>query len=563
MPAIIKKIKKGKAYYYATQSGRVNGKPRIIWQKYLGSVSTILKRFEQTAPVKPCETVLFEAGGVAALLGIANKLGIIDLINECVPKKDGGPSVGHYIVLAALNRALDPTSKLQIGDWYRNTVLQRLWGFPSKVFTSQSYWNHMDMMSLEAIRSIQDRLTERVRQQFRLDTDVLLYDTTNFFTYIDSYNDRNTVAQRGRQKQKRNDLRQVNLALVTTRDFQIPLFHMTYPGNIPDVKFFPEVTQKLLKRHTALFGPLKKTMLVFDRGNLSDDSLEKLLYSGTHFIAGVKADLIPEAFKIPIEKFQTAAIMPGTKIYEMSVEVCGQSCKAFVSYSESFFTQQLSSLTVSMAKCEEKLKALLKSLTDSILRKKSFKKGKRPTKRQAQTAVKNILSGQHMSQLFTIDWNQFGLPLFRYHVNREKFDDLVVTRLGRALLLTNQTNLLPDEAVMTYRDLNHIEEAFKNMKNRDYLRWQPAFHWTDQKLEVHSFYCVLALLLTTLARKSAHEVGIELSLSSLLDELSGIREVALLYTQKGTIKTELTLNRMSPRQKKLADLFEIGNVLEG
>ena len=561
MPAIIKKMKKGKAYYYATQSGRVNGKPRIVWQKYLGSVDAILKRFEQTAPAKPSETVLFEAGGVAALLGIANKLGIADLIDEIVPKKSGGPSVGNFIVLAALNRALDPTSKNQIGDWYRDTVLQRLWGFHSTAFTSQSYWNHMDMISPEAINAIQDRLIERVRKEFHLETEVLLYDTTNFFTYIDSHNDRNEIAQRGRQKQKRSDLRQVNLALLTTRDFQIPLFHMTYQGNIPDVKFFPEVSRELLKRHTAIFGPLKEGMLVFDKGNLSDDSLEKLLYSGTYFVAGVKSELIPDVFEVPIEQFQDALVMPGTKVYAMPVEVCGKPCKAIVSYSESFFTQQLSSLTVSMAKCEDKLKTFQKSLLEWTLGKKS--KGKRPTKRQAQSTVKDILSGQHMSTLFTIVWNESGLICFRYSVNRKSFDELVATRLGRTLLLTNQIKLLPDEAIMTYRDLSHIEEAFKHMKNRDYLRWQPAFHWTDQKLEVHSFYCVLALLLATLARKSAYEIGVELSLPALLDDLSGIREVALLYSEKEKIKTEFTMSRMTPRQKKLADHFGIGNVLAG
>ena len=212
--------------------------------------------------------MLFEAGGVAALLGIANKLGIIDLINEMVPKKAEGPSVGHYMLLAALNRALEPSSKLHIGDWYHETVLQRLWGFSAKAFTSQSYWNHMNMISSEAIQSIQDRLIELARKEFRLETEVLLYDTTNFFTYIASNNDRNKIAQRGRQKQKRGDLRQINLALLTTRDFQIPLFHTIYQGNIPDVKFFPDVTRDLLKRHAAIFGPLKKSMLVFDRDNL-------------------------------------------------------------------------------------------------------------------------------------------------------------------------------------------------------------------------------------------------------------------------------------------------------
>ena len=192
MPSIIKKTKKGKAYYYAVQCKRVNGKPRIAWQKYLGSVEAIIKRSEQNLAPLPTETVLFEAGGVAALLSIATRLGLIDLINRIVPKRDQGPSVGHYVVLAALNRALDPLSKSQIGDWYHNTVLQRLWGFSSEVFSSQRYWDHMDMISEDSIDKIQNFLTERARKEFSLETQSLLYDTTNFFTHIDTHNNRNT-----------------------------------------------------------------------------------------------------------------------------------------------------------------------------------------------------------------------------------------------------------------------------------------------------------------------------------------------------------------------------------
>ena len=135
MPSLIKKVKKGRSYYYIVQSGRVNGQSRIVWQKYLGSVEAILRQFQKTSPSKPTEAVLFEAGGVATLLKFANKLGLIDLINEIVPGNKQGPSIGHYIVLAAINRALDPVSKLQIGDWYQGTILQRLWGFPSSAFT--------------------------------------------------------------------------------------------------------------------------------------------------------------------------------------------------------------------------------------------------------------------------------------------------------------------------------------------------------------------------------------------------------------------------------------------
>ena len=185
MTSIIKKLKNGNAYYYAVQSKRVNGKPRIVWQKYLGSVEAIIKRCEQNLAPLPTETVLFEAGGVAALLGIAKRFGLIDLINEIVPKRGQGPSVGHYIVLAALNWVLDPLSKSQIGDWYHDTVLQRLWGFSHLVFNSQRYWDHMEMVSDDAMDKIQNFLVERVKREFKIDPQPLLYDTTNFFTCID------------------------------------------------------------------------------------------------------------------------------------------------------------------------------------------------------------------------------------------------------------------------------------------------------------------------------------------------------------------------------------------
>ncbi|MFZ2054888.1 MAG: hypothetical protein WAU81_11925, partial [Candidatus Aminicenantales bacterium] len=67
-------------YYYAVESARVSGKPRIVWQKYLGTLDSILKRLDQTKPAAPKEAVLFEAGGIAALLRMAQRLKVIDLM---------------------------------------------------------------------------------------------------------------------------------------------------------------------------------------------------------------------------------------------------------------------------------------------------------------------------------------------------------------------------------------------------------------------------------------------------------------------------------------------------
>ena len=85
MASITKKIKKGRPYYYAVESKRINGRPRIVWQKYLGTLEAIVNRAEDSKPPKPKHTVIFEAGGIAALLRITQRLKLLKLINEVSP----------------------------------------------------------------------------------------------------------------------------------------------------------------------------------------------------------------------------------------------------------------------------------------------------------------------------------------------------------------------------------------------------------------------------------------------------------------------------------------------
>lgn len=234
MTCIIKKNLKGRTYYYAAQSGRVNGKPRIIWQKYLGTLDDIIKR--SNGCTDPCEkeAVIFEFGGIAAMLGVAEKIGITQIIDEVIPTGGKKPSVGRYILLAALNRILAPCSKLKMPEWYENTILKRIWRHSPEDFNSQRFWDKMDLISEEHIHIIQEKIVESMKSKFKINPEILLYDTTNFFTYIATNNGRNTIAQRGRSKAKRNDLRQVGLALMVSKDFQIPLFHRVYKGNLAD-----------------------------------------------------------------------------------------------------------------------------------------------------------------------------------------------------------------------------------------------------------------------------------------------------------------------------------------
>jgi len=118
-----------------------------MWEFLSSLVSPVTDWLKGRAADKPREAVLFEAGGVAALLRIAQRLDLLGVINQAAPKREQGPSVGQYLTLAALNRALAPCSKMAIGDWYEKSVLRRLWRFEKKAFSSQRFWDHMSMVS--------------------------------------------------------------------------------------------------------------------------------------------------------------------------------------------------------------------------------------------------------------------------------------------------------------------------------------------------------------------------------------------------------------------------------
>jgi len=126
MASITKRYIKGRPYYYAVESKRINGKPRLIWQKYLGTAEEIIQSITQPGLPLPIKGKTFNYGGVAALLQIAKKLHLIEIINKVVKKRAQGLSVGEYITLAAINRCLCPKSKRQLGKWYEKTILTRL-----------------------------------------------------------------------------------------------------------------------------------------------------------------------------------------------------------------------------------------------------------------------------------------------------------------------------------------------------------------------------------------------------------------------------------------------------
>ena len=135
------------------------------------------------------------------------------------------------------------------------------------------------------------------------------------------------------------------------------------------------------------------------------------------------------------------------------------------------------------------------------------------------------------------------------------------TVFGKTILFTDNHDWSTEEIITAFWDKGEVEEAFRRMKDRDYSSWFPMFHWTDQKIKVHAFYCVLALLFTSLLYREANRAGIQISQVKLMEKLKEIHEVLNIYPSPGKGKRaprpEMTLSERDKTQQKLCDLFRL------
>jgi transposase len=130
---------------------------------------------------------------------------------------------------------------------------------------------------------------------------------------------------------------------------------------------------------------------------------------------------------------------------------------------------------------------------------------------------------------------------------------------GKRILFTNREDWPPADVVAAYRSQSEVESGFRQMKDPHVVSFGPMHHWTDSKIRVHVFYCVLALTIAHLMRRQAKDAGLDLSVRELLTTLAGIGETVLLYHDggKGRPRARRMLTDMDPTQKRLAKLFDI------
>ncbi len=128
---------------------------------------------------------------------------------------------------------------------------------------------------------------------------------------------------------------------------------------------------------------------------------------------------------------------------------------------------------------------------------------------------------------------------------------------GKRLLVTDHDHWAISEVVAGYRSQNDVESGFRQLKDPHVVGFSPMFHWTDSKIRVHVFYCVLALAVAHLMRRQAQQAGLNLSVRELLATLHDIEETVMLYPtgDKGRPRAQRILTDTDPTQDRLYELF--------
>jgi len=461
--------------------------------------------------------------------------------------------VSTYLAPAAVGRLVAPCSKLAFADWWAGTAAGRFTGIGAPALDHRRFWDAMDELSPGALIEIERRIDTALVEAFGVDLSGLVLDMTNFATFIDSANTRAPIAQRGKAKQKRNDLRLVGLALVVSRDGGIPLVSHTYPGNRPDVTQFSTVVDELVTRYRAVVDDVAELTIVYDAGNDSTANQTHLAELGLHYVGSLVVSQHPDLLAIPRRRYRVLDTdrFPGLSYVETSTDALGATRRVILTHSQTFHDRQARGFAQTLAKAHRALHELQTRLA----------RGHTRTDRAGVEAeITEITRPRWLRRVLTVDLTG-GTPTqlrLSWRTDQAAVDALEAELFGKRILFTDRDDWPVADVVAAYRSQADAEASFRQLKDPHVVSFSPMFHWTEQKIRVHSFYCVLALTIAHLMRREANQAGLPMSVRELLATLAGIEETVLLYPgERGRPRARRMLTERDRTQQRLFDLFDL------
>lgn len=566
--SIVKKVINNKTYHYYQEtwrekvndsdSGKVrgSGKSRVRTRsEYLGTAEQIYNKM-RSAP-EPVEAAHRDFGFTAALLQTARETGLVDILRKHIPGKRFGIDRWKYFLITILNRPAAATSKERMGDWAAKTVLPDLLGFSPLKLNSKSFWYATDDVISEkelqlrrkddekiseellaglndtVLREMENSLAQILTNRFDLEPESVLYDTTNFFTYIEAATP-SALAATGHNKDCHHHLRQVGLALCVDKQWGVPFFHRVYRGNSQDANTFSELVDELIDQIKNSFPKIGNLVLVLDKGNNSRGNF-KAMEGRIDWIGSLVPSHYPDLLDIGIEQY--SGRFKDTRFLSLRREVTGVKCLLIMTYNPALARRQERTLRTSV----EKLK---RAVREKIA---AYKRVPKKVPRGALSILEKSRNGKYLRIVEIND----GKPVFED--NHDAWEERR-KRFGKNLLFTTRTMADPPWVIEQYRQKDKIEQDFELLKNPELIRFRPLRHWTDTKIRAFGFCCVMSLVLLRVMLMKCEQAGIQMSAAVLKQELADLKEVVMIYGHDNAVRK---ISRRGTVQDQLWNLFDL------
>lgn len=562
---------RGHTYWRIIESRRVNGKPRAFVVAHLGKANDLLARLQAADAIRIRS---LSHGAVAALYALTQELDVAATIDRHLaasgrrrrrdpthrddptqrPEQNDGLTVGQSLTLVAIGRACQATSKRAFAEWADTTTLGELAAVDMRRLTSQHFWDQMDQLPIETIPAIEADLVRNSLQRFALTLDTLLFDATNFFTFIASTNTRPKLPARGHQKQKRDDLRQVSVALLCSRREGIPLWHRTYGGQVADATCFAEVLPIIRHRLGELGRDLESLTIVYDKGNVSRKNQQLVDQSQLHYVTAIP------------NTSQRALVAEANATLTLVDLGDGQSVSAHRARKHIWGTERTVVVLVSERLREGQMRGILQHVASArrwlddlanTLRRGKQKRNRARIERDIELRLKGR---QHLSHVlrFQLIGDDPNLTL-TCDFDQAAFDDLANNSLGRIVLMTDRHHWSTAEIIHAYRNQADIEAVFAHLKDPIHLALRPQRHWTDQKLHIHVLTCVIGYLLARLLHLRARQAGAPFgSPEHLLEALARVRRTTVARSASGNGSLRISTQLEDTEPDLVALLTKLG-----
>ena len=452
---------------------------------------------------------VFELGVVLAARTMWEELGIGPAIRACAERANLTAPHETALFAMAANRLDDPLSKLACAERWLPDIA---WLPDAAGLAVDQCYRALDFLAVWA-EQIERDVFLKAADLFRLDVDLVFYDTTTAYFEIDEPDEDAQefagrlyapLRRRGHSKEGRDNQPQVIIALAVTRD-GMPVRSWVLPGDTADVTTVARIKDDLRAWR------LGRCLFVGDAGMYSAENLAELSRGLGRYILAVPMRRVRD-------NLQVKEVWVGD----------GERRKRYVLC-----------LNPQEAERERTRRQQLLVELDAELARLEQREDDHPK------AACALMASRRYGRYLSADWR--GRPqLDAAKVKAaEKFD-------GKFVVISNDDTLSAEDIALGYKAGWIIESCFRRLKQTG-LQVRPMFHWTPRRIEAHVKLCVLALQI-----QRAAEIRCQLPWARIAHTLGALKAVRYrcegrAIVQRTKISAELsatlkTLGISAPKQ---------------